>query len=166
MIKSFKAVLQSIGHRQPGAPHSRLHCGSGLTMLSWLLASVLLTGAAEAGPIEVNGVTGYLSEWAMNGSIQEARSGDVREFSGALEMVHVGLCSQAGPLKKTAGVEFQITKAKSRFQIQGILAMDGATCSFGGPLSSNNYTGSMDCSNAKGVPVAFSVPAGILSPSN
>jgi len=112
--------------------------------------------AADARSLAITGVAGYLSEWELSGTVNEATSAP-NEFSGALSMKHIGLCSVNGPEVKAADIKFQITTAwTSRSNIRATVTMDGAPCTFSGPFS-NSFSGSLDCPSAKGVPLRLLV---------
>ena len=121
-----------------------------------LFLSLGVPGMAEAKSLAVTGVAGYLSEWELNGTVTETTS-DQNEFSGSLSMKHVGLCSVNGPEVKAANIKFQITTLRaSRSNISATVTIDGAPCTFSGPLS-ESYSGRLDCPNAKGVPLQLLV---------
>jgi hypothetical protein len=115
-----------------------------------------VAGPAQAQPLRVSGVTGYLAEWELSGSVTETASGRGREFAGALTAKHVGLCSVNGPEEKPAPITLQITKSGAFSQIKATMVMDGKQCTFSGRLS-DTYTGLMDCADAKGVPLTLTV---------
>jgi hypothetical protein len=129
-------------------------------MTSKALLLVLILGAVassvHAQSLQLTGATGYLSEWEMSGTITQATSGRVREFSGPLTMRHVGLCSQAGPEVKAAEISLQMLKSSLLSRFHAIITMDGSKCTFSGTLS-GTYSGLMDCPDAKGVPVTLSI---------
>jgi hypothetical protein len=128
-------------------------------MISKILVFVLILSAAASPAhtrsLQLSGTTGYLSEWEVSGTITEATSGRVREFSGPLTLRHVGLCSPAGPEEKIAEIKLQMAKS-SLPHFRATTTMDGAQCTFGGKLS-DTYSGFMDCFDAKGVPVVLSI---------
>jgi hypothetical protein len=115
-----------------------------------------VVGSAHAQSLQLTGATGYLSEWEMTGTIAQAASGRVREFSGPLTMRHVGLCSQAGPEVKVAEIKLQMAKSSLLQRFHASMTMDGSKCTFSGTFS-GTYSGLMDCSDAKGVPVTLSI---------
>jgi hypothetical protein len=126
----------------------------GMTSRTLFLVLILSAGAgsAHAQSLQLTGATGYLSEWEMTGTITQAASGRVREFSGPLTMRHVGLCSQAGPEVKVAEIKLQMVKSS----LHATMTMDGSKCTFSGTFS-GTYIGLMDCPDAKGVPVTLSI---------
>jgi hypothetical protein len=127
-----------------------------LKTLLFVLILSAVTGPAHAQFLQVTGATGYLSEWEVNGSITETISGRVREFSGPLTVRHIGLCSQVGPEEKVAEIKFQIVKSSLWPHFRATMTMDGAKCTFSGKFS-DTYSGFMDCTDAKGVPVTLSI---------
>ena len=125
-------------------------------LLLFLLGFSAVAGAAQAQSLQVSGVTGYLAEWELSGSVAETPSGRGREFAGALTAKHIGLCSVSGPAEKPAPITFQITKLGPFSQIKAAMIMDGKQCTFSGRFS-DTYTGLMDCTDAKGVPLTLTV---------
>jgi len=125
-------------------------------LLLFVLGLGAIGGPAQAEPLQVSGVTGYLAEWELSGSLTETAAGRSKEFAGAVTAKHVGLCSVNGPEEKPAQINLQITKLGAISQIKATMVMDGKQCTFGGKLS-DTYTGLMDCADAKGVPLTLTV---------
>jgi hypothetical protein len=126
---------------------------------AFLLLVFLAGGAAvpaHAQSLRISGTSGYLSEWELTGNVTETASARVKEFSGPLTIRHVGLCSQSGPDEKAAEIKLQISKSGPWSEIRATMTTDGDKCTFGGRLS-DTYSGVMDCSDAKGVPLTFSL---------
>jgi len=112
-------------------------------------------GAADAQTARVAGIAGYLSEWEFSGELQ--RNGvDSDEFRGSLTWKHVGLCSVNGPEEKSGDVTIEISRTRPAPEIHVAFRFDGAQCRYNGPLSENSR-GHMDCSDARGIPLALSI---------
>lgn len=130
-----------------------------LAMLKRLLiAKVLLAAIATpalADDLRVEGTAGFLSEWRLSGKITETAVNARRQFSGALTMEHIGLCTHDGPNEKAALLKMDATGLRPASRIQGALVFDGAECKFSGILT-DNYSGFMTCPNAPGIPLSFS----------
>ncbi len=123
------------------------------------LFPLAIAGAASGQPLSISGVAGFLSEWQLSGTLNE--TGAVGEFTTTLDMKHVGLCSQNGPEEKLTEMKLQLTGARSwlarsRSEVRATFDMDGSTCTLSGAFS-GTYTGFMDCTGTKGVPITFSV---------
>jgi hypothetical protein len=116
---------------------------------------------AQAEPLQVTGVIGYLSEWQVTGAVAETASGTTTKFAGALTMKHVGLCSQNGPEEKIADVRLEVTRSTRPHRLHASLVFDGARCTFGGMLT-HSYSGFMDCPSAKGVPITLSITSDLV----
>jgi hypothetical protein len=91
---------------------------------------------------------------AVKRLVTETPSGG--EFAGPLAMKHIGLCRHDGPEEKISEIKLQMAGFKPWSQVQATLIMDGVTCTLSGRFS-GTYTGFMDCTGAKGVPVTLSV---------
>ena len=114
------------------------------------------SGPANAQSANIKGTSGYLSEWELSGRADTVSSRQGRSLSGVITMTHTGICSQEGPLKRDAEFRAKIVDARSSAHIDGSLVLDGAVCRFSGQLL-GRFIGAMDCSNAKGVPIAFTI---------
>jgi hypothetical protein len=139
------------------------------SLLVFATTSVALASPASAQSFTIDGVAGYLSEWRLSGNVTQASAG-ISEFAGALTVKHIGLCTHDGPDEKTTEITIRTTASRSTSRIQATFNLDGASCSLSGTFS-GTYTGSMDCADAKGVPVSFSMtstgalPRGRTSPT-
>jgi len=110
---------------------------------------------AESQSLQVAGIAGYLSEWELEGAVTERVSAGGSEFSGPVIWKHVGLCSLNGPQEKYGEIGFQISGSGSLSRINATISLEGARCTYSGALS-DSTSGRMDCSDAKGVPLALS----------
>jgi hypothetical protein len=135
--------------------------GIDLRFCSFLLSAVLLFagGIASAQTLSASGVAGYLSEWQLNAEL--SRTATNGEFTGPLRIKHIGLCTHDGPDETTTQLNLRMSDAKSWFakarsEIKATFVMDGSECTLTGSLS-GTYRGSMDCGNAKGVPIEITV---------
>src|SRR5262249_4248966 len=68
---------------------------------AWPLALGLLATSAKAEPLQIVGYSGYLGEWELTATVTEEGSSAPEQYSGALSMKHVGLCTQDGPEEKS-----------------------------------------------------------------
>lgn len=113
-------------------------------------------GAAQAQTARVTGTAGYLSEWEFSGDLTQTDANDGRKFSGSVTWKHVGLCSVSGPEEKPGNIEVKLAHSGAMPQILATLWLDGVQCSYSGALAAN-FSGRMDCSDAKGVPLTLSI---------
>ena len=120
-----------------------------------IVAAVVLATSAQSRSLHVVGSAGYLSEWELDGTVTEKVSAGGSEFFGPLTWRHVGLCSVNGPLEKSGEITFRLSGIESS-HIDAIILLDRSQCVYSGDLSDNS-TGHMDCSNAKGIPLSISV---------
>jgi hypothetical protein len=128
-------------------------------MIVLTIAGVLLlsaSGPVRAQSTEVRGTSGYLSEWDLSGRVTMTSERNGRSLAGMLTMTHTGLCSPEGPVEKTAEFRARIIGARPSARIEGAIVLEGAVCTFGGPLA-GRFGGSMDCPDAKGVPVTLTI---------
>ncbi|MDB5657015.1 MAG: hypothetical protein JWQ94_4628 [Tardiphaga sp.] len=124
------------------------------TMACALLMSVF--DDAHAQSFSVEGTSGYLSEWHLSGQIAATPQSHGRLLAGVVTMIHAGACSQDGPLEKTAEFSAKIVGARPSARIDGVVIVDKAVCRFGGVFT-GRFSGSMDCPDAKGVPVTLTI---------
>jgi hypothetical protein len=121
----------------------------------FMMVAAVAADCAQAGSLQVAGTAGYLSEWELDGAVSERTSAGVKEFFGALTWKHVGLCSPNGPQEKSGNITFQISGSGASSEIHATLSLDGVACAFSKKLADQSVV-FMDCSDAKGVPLALS----------
>ena len=110
---------------------------------------------ADAQHLRITGTAGYLAEWELSADVVAQPGG--QEFSGSVLMKHVGLCTVNGPVEKSGKVTLHISQSAGSSRLQAVLSLDGGDqCSYAGHWSGRS-TGTMDCSRAKGIPLALSV---------
>jgi hypothetical protein len=115
-----------------------------------VLAFGLLATTARADPLQIVGYAGYLGEWELTATVTEEGSSAPAQYSGALSMKHVGLCSQEGPEEKAG--RMQIRMASSSARLQATLWLDGLECSYTG-IRNDFYSGTMNCAGRETVPL-------------
>jgi hypothetical protein len=130
--------------------------GLNARVLSAVGCLLLPTGDGHAQSFNVTGTSGYLSEWQLSGQIAASPERGGRSLTGVVVMKHTGLCSQDGPVEKTAEFRARIVGSRPSSRIDGVVVLDGAVCTFGGPLP-GRFSGAMDCPAAKGIPVTFTI---------
>jgi hypothetical protein len=122
-------------------------------ILQTLVLAFFVTGAHAGDTLLVTGTAGYLSEWELNAEV--ASSGTSRaggEFSGAVALKHVGLCSTSGPVTKSGNITVRILKPRSAAEIEVTLLIDGTRCRYQGSQLAYSE-GFMDCSDGNAIPV-------------
>lgn len=121
-------------------------------MRTFCLAAMLGAVAAQASAqsLEVFGYAGVLGEWELTATVTENASRRSKDFSGPLTMMHVGLCTQDGPERKTGQIRLQLSSSPSR--LNAIILVAGVVCSYSGRLS-DSYTGVMTCPDREAVPL-------------
>ena len=120
-----------------------------------MIALGMAGGPAQSQSRQVAGTAGYLSEWEIRGAVTERVSAGRSEFFGPVIWKHVGLCSVNGPQEKYGEIKFQISRSGSLSQIDATISLEDARCTYSGNFS-DSTSGLMDCSDAKGVPLALS----------
>ena len=130
--------------------------GTPLKVFLILIAFGSAGGPAHAQSRQIVGTAGFLSEWEVKGEVVEKIAADRREFSGPVILTHVGLCSVNGPEEKRGEIKLQIQRAGSLSRISATISLENGKCTYSGHFS-DNTSGVMDCSDAKGVPLAFSL---------
>jgi hypothetical protein len=105
--------------------------------------------------LQIEGAAGYLSEWEIKGAATAPASPE-GEYLGRVIWTHIGLCSVNGPSQKSGDIRFRIHGTAPSARIDATMTFDGNRCTYSGGLSGGS-TGHMDCSDAKGVPLAISI---------
>ena len=117
---------------------------------TWPLALGLLAAPARADPLQIVGYSGYLGEWELTATVTEEGPPAPKQYSGALSMKHVGLCTQEGPEEKSG--QIRVRMAPSSARLEATLWVDGAECSYTGILT-DFYNGSLSCAGREAVPL-------------
>jgi hypothetical protein len=120
-----------------------------IAMMTWMS-----TAAAGAEPYAASGQVGYLQEWELKGSLAKTASGGRTEYSGAVTLRHVGLCSVNGVEEKSANMRLTMSRAPGA--AEGTLAMEGDSCRIVA-TQAPSYSGLLTCRNGQGVPISFSI---------
>lgn len=120
-----------------------------------LIALGMAGGPAQAQSRHISGTAGYLSEWQLDGVVTQKTSTSGRAFSGPVTWKHVGLCSVNGPQEKHGEIRFEIEGSGARSRVHATLSFEAVQCTYDGNFS-DTIAGLMDCSDAKGVPLALS----------
>ncbi len=107
-----------------------------------------LSAPAQAQSLEVIGYAGALGEWELAATVTQTGSTRAGEFSGAVTMTHVGICTQDGPERKTGEIRFRIAASR----LDATLSIAGLECRYSAGLS-DAYTGQMDCPGRPAVPL-------------
>ena len=110
---------------------------------------------AHAGPAEVIGKLGYLSEWEVVATVTERVADGKKEFAGPLTVRHVGTCTTGRPAEMVGEIRYRLS-GWIKPRMTATLAIDGVECGFEGNLS-ETYDGVMSCPQWRGVPVSLSV---------
>jgi hypothetical protein len=112
-------------------------------------------GPAHAQSRQIVGTAGYLSEWELKGVVTEKIAAGRREFSGPVTWKHIGLCSVNGPEEKRGEIRVRIEGSGPASRVDATVSLESVQCTYSGKFS-NTTSGVMDCSDAKGVPLALS----------
>lgn len=128
------------------------------------LVAVAIGGVAQAQPRQLVGTAGYLSEWEVRGTVTQTTSFAGSEFSGPVVWKHIGMCSANGPEEKRGVIKAKINRTGPIPRIDATVSLEKAQCTFKGDFlddasgnSSDRTSVIMDCSDAKGVPLTFSI---------
>ena len=94
-----------------------------------LLVSVVCAGAfvapsALARSLQIQGVTGYLSEYELTADVSgQLAAGGTEELSGQLSVKHVGLCTHDGPNEMYGQLKSRENTYRSRGAAKSINAL-------------------------------------------
>jgi hypothetical protein len=121
-----------------------------------LLVSVVCAGAfvapsALARSLQIQGVTGYLSEYELTADVSgQLAAGGTEELSGQLSVKHVGLCTHDGPNEMYGQLKIQFVDVSQK--VEAILSYEGRDCTYRGFLS-ESATGFMICNDKLTLPL-------------
>ena len=120
-----------------------------------VVALAIATAPAYADSLKIAGTAGYLSEWEFDATVTETVSDGRKAYSGPVTWKHVGLCSVKGPQQKSGEIKFEISGWGPWSRIKADISLADIACTYSGKFS-NGTKGVMNCSNAKGIPLAIS----------
>jgi hypothetical protein len=128
-----------------------------IVMMAWMIATCLMVACmtaswAGAEPYAASGQVGYLQEWELKASLARTVSGGRIEYSGAVTLRHVGLCSVNGVEEKSG--KLRLTMSRAPGAAEGTLAMEGDSCRITA-TQAPSYSGLLTCRNGQGVPISF-----------
>jgi hypothetical protein len=112
--------------------------------------SSLAAAAADGKSLQIRGVTGYLSEYELSGSVSGEASNGIEELSGPLNIKHLGLCTHDGPNEMQTHLKLEFINAKA--PVAATLNFDGHECSYRGYLS-ESYIGILTCADGLTLPL-------------
>lgn len=120
------------------------------------IASAMLilvgTPTALAQSYSASGQIGYLQEWEIKGSLARTATRSGADYSGAVTLRHVGLCSANGVEEKPGKVELKVSSSR----LEGTLALDDDNCKIVASAAAS-YSGLLNCRNGQGVPIHLSI---------
>ena len=108
---------------------------------------------AQARTLQIVGTAGYLSEWEIKASADQAAEGDMR---GPISWKHTGLCAVSGPVEKSGNISLKISGWGPFTKVDATMSFDKSECTDSGNLSGQTK-GVMDCSDAKGIPITLTI---------
>lgn len=111
---------------------------------------------AEARSLQLGGTAGYLSEWAISGTVSDGGSGAAGSLSGPVTLTHTGLCAVKGPVERSGEMSVTVSGWGPFAQVEVSMRFPTTRCVFRGRYG-EVLKGAMDCSDAAGVPVELSV---------
>ena len=126
-----------------------------LLMIPLAAAAIGGPAQAQASPRQLLGTAGYLSEWEVRGTVTETTSPAGSEFSGPVVWKHIGICSANGPEEKRGVIKAHVSRSGPTARIDATVSLEQAQCTFKGDFSEQTSV-TMDCTDAKGVPLKFS----------
>jgi hypothetical protein len=111
-----------------------------------IVAVILMFAAAPAAVAQsysFSGQIGYLHEWEMTGNLTRLGA----DYSGAMTLRHVGLCSVNGVEQKQAHMQLKVSSAR----LEGTLVMDDDQCRI--VASGSSGSGLLTCRHGQDVPI-------------
>lgn len=114
------------------------------------IALVALASTAHAQSLQVVGYAGVLGEWELTATVTQAAPQRDGEFSGAVTMTHVGICTQDGPEQRSGEIRLRMSSSL----VNATLSLAGVECKFSGRMS-DAYKGQMSCADRPALPLAL-----------
>lgn len=129
------------------------------TALAAALAGLALA-PAQARTLQIVGTAGYLSEWEIKASADPDAAG--ADHSGPIAWKHVGLCTANGPVEKSGNIKFRISGWGPFSRIDATMSFEQTECTYSGSYAAGGShaagtRGTMDCSDAKGIPITLTI---------
>jgi hypothetical protein len=123
-------------------------------------ALVVASAPAQARTLQIVGTAGYLSEWEIKASADPDAAGG--EHRGPISWKHVGLCTANGPVEKSGNLKFRISGWGPFSRIDATMSFEQTECTYSGSYASGGSSaagsrGTMDCSDAKGIPITLTI---------
>ena len=115
-----------------------------------IVAVILMFAAAPAALAQsysFSGKIGYLHEWEMTGNLAKTVTRLGADYSGAMTLRHVGLCSVNGVEQKQAHMQLKVSSAR----LEGTLVMDDDQCRI--VASGSSGSGLLTCRHGQDVPI-------------
>jgi hypothetical protein len=137
----------------------RHHCLSmHLPMKTALVAALfaIVCAPAQARTLQIAGTAGYLSEWEIKASADPELSAAAGEHRGPISWKHVGLCAVNGPVEKSGNIKLRISGWGPFSRIDATMSFDQTQCTYSGSYAAQTK-GTMDCSDAKGIPITLTI---------
>lgn len=130
----------------------------GLRMRAVLAAALFGVTAcsADAHTLQIVGTAGYLSEWEVRASAESEGFDPAGEHEGPITWKHVGLCTVNGPVEKSGNIRFKISGWGPFTRIDATMSFEQSLCRYSASFSGQTK-GTMDCSDAKGIPLSLTI---------
>lgn len=127
-----------------------MHAKAAITVAALILAF----GPAHARSLQIVGTAGYLSEWDVRGNAEDDPAGEA--LSGRISWKHIGLCTVNGPVEKSGDIKFKLSGWGPFARIDATMSFEQTQCTYSGRFSGETK-GTMDCTDAKGIPLNLSI---------
>jgi hypothetical protein len=131
--------------------------GTGMHAKAALVVAVLglAVAPAHARSLQIAGTAGYLSEWEVKGdAADDPASSDT--MRGRISWKHIGLCTVNGPVEKSGDITFKLSGWGPFARIDATMSFEQTRCTYSGSFSGQTK-GTMDCTDAKGIPLSLSI---------
>jgi hypothetical protein len=115
-----------------------------------IVAVILMFTAAPAALAQsysFSGQIGYLHEWEMTGNLAKTVTRLGADYSGAMTLRHVGLCSVNGVEQKQARMQLKVSSGR----LEGRLIMDDDECRI--VASGSSAPGLLTCRSGQDIPI-------------
>lgn len=128
----------------------------GPTTIIGIVTVLLTSGAACGQTYAARGAVGFLQEWEIKADLAKSAARASDNYSGAITLRHIGLCSANGVEEKSGTVELKMSSKTA--DIEGTISLSGDQCRVS-TTAALHYSGLLTCKSGDAIPIKLSIEA-------